>query len=312
MKRALICASLLSVALATPSSAQQNEGRPFVVQETGKSYKKIADAVDSIGGGQGTILIAPGQYRQCAIQRAGRIIYRAQVPGSVIFDKETCDGKAALVLQGNAARVEGIIFQNMKVPDENGAGIRLEKGRLDVFNSTFRNSQQGILTAHNSSMLVNIDRSTFSGLGLCASDCSHSIYIGEVGQLTVTRSRFERGTGGHYVKSRSGRNDITDNSFDDTQGRETNYMIDLPQGSVGAIVRNEFVQGQNKENWSAFIAVGAEKISNPSAGLIISNNRAAIAPGVSRSTFFVADWTHQPLRIDNNAIGEGLKLFETR
>lgn len=35
-------------------------------------------------------------------------------------------------------------------------------------------------------------------------------------------------------------------------------MIDLPAGSVGTITHNEFVQGRNKENYSAFIAVGAE------------------------------------------------------
>jgi 3-oxoacyl-[acyl-carrier protein] reductase len=38
---------------------------------------------------------------------------------------------------------------------------------------------------------IVIDKSSFSGLGLCASDCAHALYIGDYGSLTVTRSRME-------------------------------------------------------------------------------------------------------------------------
>jgi hypothetical protein len=298
--------------LSAPLVAQQGDG-PFTIAENGQSFWRLSDAVQAIGAGDGTIEIAPGTYRQCAVQRAGRITYRATTAGSVIFDSATCDGKAALVLGGQAALVDGIIFQNMRVTDLNGSGIRLEQGDLKVVNATFRNSEQGILSADNPGGTVTIDRSTFSGLGGCPNGmCSHSIYIGNYGKLIVTRSRFERGTGGHYVKSRAGVSEISDNSFDDTRGHETNYMIDLPAGSVGSITRNEFVQGASKENHSAFIAVGAEGISHPSAGLAISNNRASIAPGVSRSTTFVADWTHEPLRMAANTLGQGLKAFDER
>jgi hypothetical protein len=79
---------------------------------------------------------------------------------------------------------------------------------------------------HDPNGSIRIEQSTFSGLGLCADDCAHSIYIGSYGSLSITRSRFERGTGGPYVKSRSPRVEIVDSSFDDSQGRSTNYMID--------------------------------------------------------------------------------------
>jgi hypothetical protein len=218
-----------------------------------------------------------------------------------------------LVLNGQFARVDGLVFQNMRVADRNGSGIRLQRGDLEVFNATFRASEQGILTHGDAASTLTIDRSTFTGLGGCPDGmCSHSIYVGDYGRLIVTNSRFERGTGGHYVKSRAKRAEISDNSFDDTGGFETNYMIDLPQGSTGAIQRNEFVQGQNKENYSAFIAVGAEDINHPSAGLVIANNRASFAPSVKRSSAFVADWTKEPLRISSNMLAPGLKMFESR
>ncbi len=309
MKRQL---ALLAIAiLSVPAGAQRSDA-PFVVAETGRGFGHLKEAVDSIGEKSGTILIAPGTYRECSEQYGGRIAYKARVAGSVIFDGVTCGGKAALVLNGDWHRVEGIIFQNMKVADENGAGIRLASGDLEVFNSTFRNSEQGILTHVNPKGAISIDYSTFSGLGLCASDCSHSIYIGDYGRLIVTNSRFERGTGGHYVKARAANVTISNNSFDDTRGRATNYMIDLPAGSVGSITSNEFVQGVNKENHSALIAVGAEQKLHPSRGLMITNNRASVAPGFNHATVFVADWSGEQLRIGSNQIGAGIKLYEQR
>jgi Right handed beta helix region len=307
-KTALLFAALL------PATALAQNAAPFQNAETGRSYGGLQQAVDSIGEGEGTIIIAPGSYRQCAIQKAGVVAFRASVPGQTVFDGATCEGKAALVLRGDAASIDGIIFQNMRVPDANGAGIRLEKGDLTVTRAIFRNSEQGILTAEDRTGEISIDRSTFSGLGRCDRwlSCAHSIYIGGYGSLTVTNSRFERGNGGHYVKSRAMRVSITDNAFDDTRGRETNYMIDLPNGAVGSIARNVFVQGASKENYSAFITVAPEGRQQSSAGLSISANEASIAPGVERQTVFLADWSGDRIALGGNRLGRGLKPFERR
>ena len=303
---------LLALAAAAPLLAQ-SERAPFFVEESGKSFWRLDEAVKSIGGGEGTITISPATVQQCAVQTEGMITYRAAQPGTVIFDTATCEGKAALVLRGAGARIEGLIFQNMRVRDRNGAGIRQEKGDLEIVNSIFRNSEQGILSGSDPTGSISIDRTTFSGLGGCPDGmCSHSIYIGDYGSLKVTRSRFERGTGGHYVKSRAPRAEISGNSFDDTKGHETNYMIDLPAGAVGTITGNVFVQGADKENYSALIAVGAETRTNPSAGLSIYGNDASIAPGVDRQTTFVGDWTHEPLKIGQNRLGAGIKVSDRR
>ncbi len=303
---------VLALVLAAPLSAQSSSA-PFTVEETGRGYARLQDAVTAIGNGDGTIRIAPGTYRDCAVQTGGRIAYAAITAGTVIFDGTSCEGKGGLVLRGAAAHVEGLVFQNFQVPDRNGSGIRLDKGNLTVVNTVFRNSEQGILTNNDRSATITIDRSTFSGLGGCPDGmCSHSIYVNDNARLIITRSRFERGTGGHYVKSRAARTDISDSSFDDTRGSETNYMIDLPAGSVGTITHNEFVQGRNKENYSAFIAVGAETINNPSAGLTISANRASIAPGVQRTSTFVANWTREAIRLTGNQLGVGLKPYDER
>ncbi len=305
--------TLVLLCAAAPLAAQTAPS-PYSVAENGRGYGTLQGAVDAIGEGTGTILIAPGVRRDCAVQGAGRITYRAANPGRAIFDGGICEGKATLVLRGQAATIDGIIFQNLAVPDGNGAGIRLERGDLTVANSFFRNSQEGILTADDPSSAIRIDKSTFSNLGRCDEglSCAHSIYVGDYGSLSVTRSRFQRGSGGHYVKSRARRISVTDSSFDDTRGSATNYMIDLPGGATGVIEGNVFVQGRDKENYSAFIAVAAEGKEHPSAGLVVRNNDARIGPGIDRSTVFLADWSGDRLQLGANRLGPKLKPFEKR
>ncbi len=298
--------------LATVAASAQQPGA--FTTDAGTRHATLAEAVAAIGAGQGTISIAPGVYGECAVQAAGVIAYRAQQPGTVVFDGGACEGKAALVLRGRGAEISGIVFRNIAVPDGNGAGIRLETGDLHVENSMFVDSQQGILTASDPSASITIAGSTFSGLGRCDGDqaCAHSIYIGHIASLTVERCRFEAGAGGHYVKSRARRATIVDNSFDDSRGRATNYMIDLPNGATGRIALNEMVQGADKDNYSAFIALAAEGASQSSDGLAIEGNGARFVPGISRSSAFVADWSGARLSIGANDLGAGIVRYQRR
>lgn len=301
---------------AIPASALWAQGAraPYTVIESGRSFAALQEAVNAIGEGTGTIRIESGTYRDCAVQVAGDVGFVAQVAGQTVFDGAACEGKATIVARGRSTRVEGLIFQNITVPDANGSGIRLERGNLTVRQSWFRDSEQGILSADDPTAAVLIEKSTFSRLGRCdrGLSCAHSVYFGDYGSVTIRRSRFEAGRGGHYVKSRAGRIEVTESSFDDTAGSTTNYMIDVPAGATGRIADNVFVQGRDKENYSAFIAVAAEGRVHSSAGLSIAGNNARFAPGISRSSAFVADWSGDTLAIGGNALGSGLTRFDKR
>jgi len=289
----------------------QSRTAPFTITQTGQGFDRLQDAVNAIGDARGTIAIAPGRYRQCAVQERGFISFQASEPGSVVLDGVACEGKAALVLRGAGAEVSGIIFENIRVPDFNGAGIRLEKSDLTVAQSWFRDSQQGILTHNDPAARLVIDRSTFSRLGTCegGGGCAHSIYTGEYGELRVTRSRFEEGRGGHYVKTRGITVAIASNSFDDSRGRATNYMIDLSAGAGGQITNNWFVQGADKDNYSTFIAVAPEAQWHSPADLQVAGNDARLATGVDRNTVFVRDWSGDMSGIGDNRLGRGVNAF---
>lgn len=306
---AAVCAIPLAALLAQPKAQAS-----FTVEETGRGYGSLQDAVDAIGNREGTVVIAPGNWNECAVQREGVVHFRAAQAGTALLGGKACEGKAALVLRGRGASVDGLVFADISVADGNGAGIRLEEGPLKVSQSWFRDSQQGILTTNGVESELVIDKSTFTRLGTCenSAGCAHSIYVGDYGSLKVTRTRFEQGVGGHYLKSRTARIVIEDCSFDDSNGRGTNYLIDLPNGGSGTIRRNWFVQGRDKENWSALIAIGAEGAQYASDGLEISGNTAQLVPGLSRNPAFVADWTGDALVIENNDLGPGVKRFERR
>lgn len=308
----VLLAALLS-GVFVASATSQPASAPFTIQETGDAFATLDEALQANRGQDFTVLIAPGVYRECAIQQAGRVTFKAVQPGTAIFEG-ACEGKAAFVLRGAGSVVDGIVFRNIRVPDGNGAGIRIEIGNLVVRNSMFLDSQEGILGATDDPAAVTIDRSTFSGLGQCheTPDCAHSIYLGNRGSVTITNSRFERGLGGHYVKLRAPRVSITDNSFDDTGGDRTNYMIDLPEGGTGEIARNTFVQGTRKENWSAMIVVAAEQRKFRSAGLSVHDNVARLAPGQQHSPAFLANVSGERLSLGANTLGEGVRAYEVR
>jgi hypothetical protein len=306
MKRSLLALALF----AAPAFAQGSA--PFTVN--GQGFATLQEAVSSIRLGTATILIAPGTYRQCAVQAGGHITFKAVKPGTAIFEKVACEDKAALVLRGQGSVVDGLVFRGYRVSDGNGAGIRTEMGDLTVTNAMFLDSQEGILGGEPTGQKILIDHSTFAGLGQCdeSPGCSHAIYLANKGSVTITNSRFERGTGGHYVKLRVPTVSITDNSFDDTAGKKTNYMIDLPEGATGLLARNTFVQGRNKENHTGLIVVAAEAKTYRSTGLRVEANDARLSPGDSSSPAFLADYSHDKLALGANRLGTGLRAFETR
>lgn len=310
MTRSLLALALLAASVSGPALAAASA--PFTVN--GQGFAALQDAVSSIRTGTATILIAPGVYRQCAVQAGGHVTFKAVQPGTAIFESAVCEDKAALVLRGQGSVVDGLVFRGYRVGDGNGAGIRIETGDLTVTNAMFLDSQEGILGATPNRQAITIDHSTFAGLGQCdeSPSCAHSIYLANTGSVTVTNSRFERGTGGHYVKLRSPNVTITGNSFDDSAGRKTNYMIDLPEGATGLIARNSFVQGRDKENHSGLIVVAAEAKTYRSTGLRVEDNDARMSPGDKDTPAFLADYSHDRLALGANRLGAGLRAFETR
>ncbi|HEX8554120.1 MAG TPA: right-handed parallel beta-helix repeat-containing protein, partial [Sphingomonas sp.] len=90
---------VLALALAAPAAAQQ--AAPFTVE--GRGFRTLGEALMENRGRDFTVMIAPGVYRECAVQQAGRVTFRAAQPGTVVFDGVACEDKAAFVLRGDGS-----------------------------------------------------------------------------------------------------------------------------------------------------------------------------------------------------------------
>ncbi|MFC3712341.1 right-handed parallel beta-helix repeat-containing protein [Sphingoaurantiacus capsulatus] len=274
-------------------------GMPFMLQ-SGGAFPKLADAVRAARDTD-TITVMPGTYEDCAVISRGRLTLRAMIPGTVTFRGKTCEDKAALVVRGDEAIVEGLRFTGYKAADGNGAGIRLEKGDLTIESSTFEDSENGMISGNGQEGRATIERSIFRRLGKCRPDnCSHSLYMGRFAGLTVKESLFEEGRGGHYIKARVREVDIQDNLIDDSKGEETNYLIDLPNGATGTIRGNAMIKGITTQNRCCVVVVSAEVQQNEATVLVDGNQVANLD---DRPVILLADYKGQARLGDNQTTG---------
>ena len=84
------------------------------------------------------VRIDPGEYVDCAIWRADRLVLKPPAGEAHMRDR-ACAGKAIWVISGADVTVENIAFSGARVPDQNGAGLRAEGRNLTVRQARFDN-----------------------------------------------------------------------------------------------------------------------------------------------------------------------------
>jgi hypothetical protein len=166
--------------------------------------------------------------------------------------------------------VEHIEFSGAKVPDRNGAGIRLDGPGLTIRNCHFHHNENGILTAPDPTSDIVIEHSEFAHNG-AGDGQSHNLYIGTVRSFALRHSYVHHAVVGHNVKSRALKNIIENNRIMDERDGRSSYAIDLPNGGLSFVVGNVLHQGPNNDN-STMVAYGAEKYRHPSRQLYLFNN----------------------------------------
>lgn len=216
--------------------------------------------------------IEAGNYpRDAAVWRASRLTLRG-VNGmaQLVSGGVTVEGKAIWVIKGNDTVVEDVGFFEARVPDQNGAGIRLEGANLTVRRCLFRDNENGILTGANAASEVLVENSEFDHNGF-GDGYSHNLYIGAIGRFTLRDSISRQARAGHQVKSRAMINIITGNRLEDGPSGRSSYLIDLPSGGDVEITGNVLQQGPLAENFT-MLAYGAENLPYAVNRLRITGN----------------------------------------
>jgi hypothetical protein len=221
-------------------------------------------------------------------------------------DGAHAEGKAIWVIKGNDTTIEGVEFSGAKVPDQNGAGIRLEGAGLTVRDCYFHDNENGILTGRGPESDVVIERSEFAHNGI-GDGYTHNLYIGHVRSFTLRSSYVHHAIVGHNVKSRAARNDIRYNRIMDEKDGSSSYAIDLPNGGLAFVVGNLIQQGPRTEN-PTIVSYGAEGLQYPANELYFVNNTVVNDLPAGGRFIFVREGTQVARLVNNLFAGRGSVL----
>ena len=258
--------ALIACLGAVPAGAATLQVKP------GGKYSQPSEAIAAAEAGD-TVAIAPGQYFDCAVVKAPRLtIEGVGDPGSVVLTDKTCGGKALLVIDAPNVTVRNLTLTRARVPDGNGAGIRMEGGSLNVDRVHFVNNQNGILTAADPSWVLTVTNSDFERNGACKEACAHGLYAGEIGKVIVRNSKFYATKQAHHIKSRALYTEVTGCTIEDGPDGTASYLIEAPNGGTLIVRNNTLEKGPLAENHSAAIVIGDEGVTQPTGEITIQNN----------------------------------------
>ncbi len=167
------------------------------------------------------------------------------------------EGKAILVVRAQGTVVENLEIRGARVPSGNGAGIRFESGSLKLRRCAFFDNENGLLSANRRDMQLHVDDCEFGNSPRHAGLLHHQLYVGAIGRLEVSRSRFGGGFRGHLLKSRALDNLLWSNCLNDGEGGMASYELELPNGGVATILGNYIAQSAGTGN-PALLSIGAE------------------------------------------------------
>lgn len=260
----LVVAGLLSVALQ--ATAATLLAGPF------GSPRTFTEAVAQAQDGD-VIEVMPGDYRgEVAVILQKKLSIRGVGERPVFHAAgKSAERKAIWVVRDGEIEIDNIEFRGARVPDENGAGIRFEKGRLHLRRCRFVDNENGLLTANFEGAELTIEDSEFAQVPHVEGSLPHLLYVGRIGKLSVTGSRFHQGFEGHLIKSRARVNHIAYNLIHDGEGGGASYEIDLPNGGDAVVIGNIIGQGRNTQN-PVVVSYGSEGRYWPKNRLLMAHN----------------------------------------
>jgi hypothetical protein len=215
-------------------------------------------------------------------------------------------GKAIWVVVGNNVTIENVEMFGAKVPDRNGAALRLEGTGFTLRKSFLHDNENGILSGVNLNSDILIETSEFGHNGYGTGQ-THNLYIGNARSLTYRYNFSHDANVGHNLKSRARINKILYNRFSSlapgeigsTAAGQPSYEIDLPNAGESYVIGNVIQQPAANQNGS-LVAYGAEGASNPNHNLYVVNN-TFLNDDTRRGTFvLVGSSVTKPILLQNN------------
>lgn len=218
-------------------------------------------------------------------------------------------GKAIWVVVGNNITIENVEMFGAKVPDLNGAALRLEGTGFTLRTSFLHDNENGILCGVNLNSDILIENSEFGHNGYGTGQ-THNLYIGTVRSLTFRYNFSHDANVGHNLKSRAQVNRVLYNRFSSlapgelgsTAAGQPSYEIDLPNAGESYVIGNVIEQPAINQN-SNIMAYGEEGASNPSHYLYVVNNTFLNDDAAHGNFVLVGSGVTKPILLQNNIFG---------
>jgi hypothetical protein len=197
----------------------------------GRDYDKPSLAARAAEPGD-TISIAPGEYFDCAIWGADNLTIVGEEGGDTVLTDVACGGKGAFVIAGNGVVVRHIAFTRIRVPDDNGAGIRSNGRDLTVQDSRFVNTQMGILSDSPGGGFLRVESCVFTEIGSTLNGrVNYAVRAANFDLVRVAHSDFSKARAGADMSILAARTELVGNHLADEGGHMTGPMV-LVQGGA--------------------------------------------------------------------------------
>jgi hypothetical protein len=280
--------------LALPAAAATLEVGPD------KPMKQPSEAAAAARDGD-HILIAPGEYFDCAVWKANKLVIEGTgKPEDTVITDKVCNGKALFLTDGEDITIRNLTLTRARVPDGNGAGIRMEANNLTVEHVRFVNNQDGILSNLDVKGSLIVRDSEFLRNGACNPSCAHGIYTGNIDLLHVERSKFFETHQAHHIKSRARRTEVIDSDLQDGPNGTSSYQIEVPNGGTVIVRGCTIEKGPKGENHTGAIVIGMEGVTQPTREITIENNNFRVDGGYP--SFLVVNMTATEAMLKGNRL----------
>ena len=285
---------MAALVLAGPAAARTLTVGP------GKDYPAPSAAIDAAQDGD-TVLIEPGQDLDFAIVRRNRLTIAGSGEGpdlheTTLTDK-ACEGKALLVIRGEGVTVRNLTLARARVPDGNGAGIRLEAPGLSLQHVVFENDQVGLLSGIGGGE-IRIQDCRFEQGGVDGEQAKYAVMVDRAALLRVERSTFNQVKGGQ-ISTGAERTELVGNTIGNGAGDAPAEAVQAIDGAL-LLEDNVITMGPNAPKHDAAVTL------YDSATGTLRRNRLINQTGHPAALLLDWSWADPVLKANQIAPGDRL------
>ena len=254
-------------------------------------FQSLGDAVAAASPHDEIVVSGAVEAAACTQVRVP-LTFTGAGPGAVILARGLLQGGKGLLCTHADTVIRNIEFRRARALTGNAAGIWHEGGNLSLDNCQFIENQNGLMAAGTLSDAIRVRRCSFVRNGAGCGH-THGIYASRLGSLDVEECSFEDTAVGHHVKSRAGVLRVERSHFAGGAGCTASYAIDVANGGVAFIGRNQFIKGR-KAMSRAFISYCPEgrlhrdNSIEVSSNIFINHRRGPVAALVNRASSVAA------------------------